>query len=265
MSTSTSPRGLRRANMRFLSRFAWYEELLGGARADWKKYWKEIQSDEGLFDYLLGQVRSVGLEGDMRLGAWVKGVTFLGRVATLWKFSASNAELYTLVRCRRPEVIVETGVASGVSSTLILTALARNRGGHLFSIDKPNRNASGYIDSDGKKDVVFTPSDRGPGWLVPTRLHDRWTLLQGPSFDLLPGLLSKLGHIDFFFHDSEHSYGNMQFEFEQASTALPNGGILYSDDVFRNSAFTDFAMAHRRDFTGGVSGTGRGLLVKGYD
>src|SRR5258705_3995242 len=41
------------------------------------------------------------------------------------------AELYVIVRAMKPQVIVETGVASGISSAHILRALAANRLGML--------------------------------------------------------------------------------------------------------------------------------------
>lgn len=261
-SSSRLQESLGRSWRRFTKRFAWYEELFRTPRADWKRYWQEIQSDDLLFDHLITQVKNAGLERDRRLGASIRSITLLGKIMTLGRFNPANAELYTLIRGRRPETVIETGVASGISSTLILAALSRNERGHLYSIDKPNRNEDGFIDSDGRKNVVFTPKGRRPGWLVPDRLRDRWTLLEGASFDLLPGLISKLECLDFFFHDSEHSYRNMWFEYEQASKALTPGGVLYSDDISWNSAFSDFATSHRGEYVGGLSCGGRGILVR---
>lgn len=202
------------------------------------------------------------MEGDVRLGASVRAYSRLGRLITLGRFSALNAELYALVRSKSPDVIVETGVASGVSSTLILAALSRNRTGHLYSIDKPNWDEGGYIDADGNLDRVTTPKALGPGWLVPAELRDRWTLIQGTSREFLPNLLEQLKHVEFFFHDSEHSYTNMYFEFEEAARFIRSGGVLYSDDIFANTAFADFATSHSSEFAGGVSPVGRGALVK---
>src|SRR5947207_15097922 len=48
------------------------------------------------------------------------------------------AELYAVVRAFKPEVIVETGVASGISSAHILRALAATGSGPLYSFDLPN-------------------------------------------------------------------------------------------------------------------------------
>jgi predicted O-methyltransferase YrrM len=47
----------------------------------------------------------------------------------------SGTALYVLVRIFKPEVVVETGVANGVSSSFILKALDQNSRGKLYSID----------------------------------------------------------------------------------------------------------------------------------
>ena len=43
--------------------------------------------------------------------------------------------VYATVRILKPSIVVETGVASGVSTTLILQALSLNGKGQLYSID----------------------------------------------------------------------------------------------------------------------------------
>jgi predicted O-methyltransferase YrrM len=67
-------------------------------------------------------------------------------------------------------------------------------------------------------------------------------LIMGESRDLLPDLLKGLGEIDFFFHDSDHSYENMIWEFEQAWPHLRKGGLLAADDINYNSAFKEFCV-----------------------
>ena len=47
--------------------------------------------------------------------------------------------LYAVCRIRNPGIVVETGVASGVSSSYILCALENNEHGELYSIDQPWR------------------------------------------------------------------------------------------------------------------------------
>ncbi len=62
----------------------------------------------------------------------------------------------------------------------------------------------------------------------------------GRSQDALPPLLDRVGSIDFFMHDSEHSYECMSFEFDQAWEAMNDGGALVADDVNVNPAWDEF-------------------------
>ena len=143
------------------------------------------------------------------------------------------AELYVIVRASKPTVIVETGVASGVSSAHILRALAANGSGTLHSIDLPNVQEGSVL-----------PQGRTSGWMVPASLRDRWRLYLGDSRVLLPELLKSLDHVDLSLHDSDHSYESMSFEFAQAFPRLAHGGLLMSDDVHLHTAWDDFCAKH---------------------
>jgi predicted O-methyltransferase YrrM len=150
--------------------------------------------------------------------------------------------LYRLLRDLRPQVAVETGVCNGVSTAFLLLALEDNGEGELHSIDLPEVAGEEYEQGtfwDGKGGAVIPPG-KEPGWMVPTELRDRWHLLLGRSQDELPPLLERLGSIDFFMHDSEHSYECMSFEFRAAWDALREGGVLVADDVNVNSAWVEF-------------------------
>lgn len=139
--------------------------------------------------------------------------------------------IYCAVRALRPAVVLETGVSHGMSSWLILNALHKNAHGQLYSIDLPNRDTNVNYNFDKQANT---------GWVVPESLRNRWELHLGSSRELLPGLLQKLGHVDIFFHDSEHSYDNMFFEFNETWPFLNPSGIVISDDVHKNAAFNDF-------------------------
>jgi hypothetical protein len=90
------------------------------------------------------------------------------------------------------------------------------------------------------------PPGKQPGWLVPRRLRARWELTLGRSQEQLRPLLERLRAIDFFLHDSEHSYECMTFEFRLAFAHLEDGGVLGSDDTKWNSSFSDFAASVSR-------------------
>lgn len=159
--------------------------------------------------------------------------------------SLKEVLLYVLTRRLLPEEIVETGVAQGVSSTFILEALEQNGGGHLTSVDLPNYDPEGYVyEDEGVRDPVYVKRDTGVGWLVPHELRKRWTLLLGPAERILPSLSAKPS---LFYHDSKHTYDHMKFEFEWAWTRLPIGGILVSDDISWNDAFSDFLALHHSE------------------
>jgi predicted O-methyltransferase YrrM len=140
--------------------------------------------------------------------------------------------IYFLVRSLQPDVMIETGVAHGVSSWTILNAMHKNQKGKLYSIDLPNL--------DTKRTFNVENYSLQSGWVVPDILRQRWELLLGKSSDVLPPLLKKLGSADIFFHDSDHSYENMKYEFETVFDFIKPGGLIISDDVHKNNAFSEF-------------------------
>lgn len=159
--------------------------------------------------------------------------------------------LYLLVRKYRPQVVVETGVARGISSAYILCAMRENCSGHLYSIDLPAKKAAIEEDSNREK-YRYTLSDGQThseyeiGYTVPEFLKERWTLTLDDSRRALPELMTKLQTIDVFYHDSLHSYDHMKFEFETAWPHLKEGGLLLSDDVLWNNAFHEMCKQHAR-------------------
>ena len=164
----------------------------------------------------------------------------------LGRDTQSNAGhfLYLIIRSLKPDIIVETGVASGESSTYMLQAMEDNKKGKLYSIDLPPS-----VDQFHRK-IIF-PKDKSSGWIIPENLKHRWELHEGDSKDLLLPLLKKLGTIDGFFHDSLHSYEHMMFEYETSWDYIRSEGILFSDDVavmneMGRSPFTDFAKMNEK-------------------
>ena len=149
-------------------------------------------------------------------------------------------QLYALCRYLQPDVVVETGVGLGTSSLFILQALEDNGRGRLYSIDEP------YAEYPSDAGILINESaycahGDQPGMLVPMELRDRWRLLLGKSHVLLPQLCHELGQLDFFFHDSEHTYHNMLQEYTIVWPYIRAQGILGSHDIEWNTAFQDFA------------------------
>jgi predicted O-methyltransferase YrrM len=92
--------------------------------------------------------------------------------------------------------------------------------------------------------------NEGTGFAVPHDLKGKWELRLGDVRSVLPPLLSDLGQIDFFFHDSEHTYDLMSWEYAQAFAHLKPGGVISSDDVDWNAAFQDFTAGHAFSWSG---------------
>ena len=179
------------------------EERLGGARGILEEpALTQIEED------------TRGLLGDIR-----REDTFSQR----WAADSLLARCcYVLCRLIQPSVVVETGVAYGVSSAFILRALEVNGRGALHSVDLP---------------PLRREAGRFWGIAVPDGLRDRWRLHRGASGRVLPRLLEKTGPVNLFVHDSLHTFGNMRREFETVWPYLRAGGALLADDVERNRAF----------------------------
>jgi hypothetical protein len=144
---------------------------------------------------------------------------------------AHNADLllarccYALCRAFQPGVVVETGVAYGVTSAFLLQALEVNGAGELYSIDLPPLGFGGH---------------KSVGALVPERHRPKWHLMLGSSHRLLPLLLCRVGKVGLFIHDSLHTYRNMRSEFETVRPHLSENAVLVADDIEGNVAFYEW-------------------------
>lgn len=156
--------------------------------------------------------------------------------------------LYWVVRRKQPQVIVQTGVCNGLSSAFMMLALVKNGdAGRLHVVDMPpifNSNDPGWKIKDKVYGVVI-PEGKTSGWLVPDAYRSRFEVLTGDAKVLLPELLTKLGNIDMFYHDSDHTYDHMMFEFIAAKNHLNPDGIIVSDDIAWNASLWDFADQYR--------------------
>ena len=189
--------------------------LSGTTASEIRRFLGEPFQDERFY----GHLRSVGNE--------FGGIASIG--ADL--YAKRVVMQYAVIRAAKPDCVLETGVANGVSSAYLLLAMERNQKGALYSIDV----------NDGS----FLPNGKKVGWIVPAWLRERWTLRLGDARALLPPTLAELKSLDVFIHDSLHTYEHMKFEYEQAYPYLRDGGIVISDDALWNSAFPEFAASTR--------------------
>ncbi len=134
--------------------------------------------------------------------------------------------LYFLVKFSQADVIVETGVANGFSSSYILLALDSLNKGKLISID--------YL-------VMPWHAKEKVGQAIPEPLRKWHELIIGNSMTELEKLKNRTKYFDIFMHDSSHTYKHMMNEYQIVWLHLKNGGFLLSDDVSQNDAFLEFS------------------------
>src|SRR5262249_19936155 len=155
--------------------------------------------------------------------------------------------LYWVVRHVKPKVIVQTGVSNGLSSAFMMLALAKNGPeGRLHVIDIPaifDPNDPAWTQKGIVYGVVI-PEGKSSGWIVPDIYRDRFEVQVGDAKALLPPLIDRLDEIGMFYHDSDHTYHHMIFEFEQAKRKLTPGGVVVADDIPWNASLWDFANTH---------------------
>jgi predicted O-methyltransferase YrrM len=211
-------KGHRRGHCTDIADKEWEQKLHAAIGAPWPcpataEFW-------ALWPGVMETLTSMGLPiGPAAYGVWNDGEPELARA------------VWCLTRHLRPSNVVETGVARGVTSRFVLEALERNGGGQLWSIDLP---------------PLLEPHLHAQiGAAVGMRFADRWHYLRGSSQRRLPDLLSKLGQIDIFIHDSAHTERNVRFEIEQARRAIRPGGVIIVDDIDLNWSFHDFRESAR--------------------
>jgi predicted O-methyltransferase YrrM len=122
--------------------------------------------------------------------------------------------LYAFIVLNRPSIVIETGVANGITTNVIMAALEIT-GGTLHSFDVDERTKNVY-------------SGKG-------RWH--FHLLKNDFEADLVRQVSEIGKLDLWVHDSNHGYKWQTFEYGLAVSYLNVGGILVSDDIDSSTAW----------------------------
>lgn len=156
--------------------------------------------------------------------------------------------MYVMVRALQPRLMVETGVFYGGMSAMILSAMQRNGGGTLYSIDLP-------IEGDGLPAHLR-------GGLVTDDLRPNWRLILGDSRFELPRLLKQLGIIDAFNHDSLHTTQHMTWEYETAWPHVRHGGVMSSHDIVMTPSWERFCKRHEAEIAAAGRVYGLGFALK---
>ncbi len=200
------------------------------------------QLDEGWFEHLHGIFGAAWpcpeaerLDGLMaEIAALLSGRGLGSGRGTYGWYSDAEIFLCRAVWCTvmhtRPQVVIETGVAHGVTSRVVLEALRLNDQGHLWSIDLPHP-----LDHRLHADT---------GAAVTDECRARWSYLEGSSRQRLPALVAEVDQVDLFIHDSLHTARNTLFEMEQVAAKLSPGGVMLVDDIKSHTGFATFARRH---------------------
>ncbi len=207
------------------------ERLFGDAptyeSVDWHSALRDVEAHLGRVADVLEEPALATVEDDTR--RLLRDIRSEDPFRQRWAADSILARCcYLACRLLEPAVVVETGVAYGVSSAFILKALDVNGRGRLYSVDLP---------------PLRREPERFWGIAVPGALRGRWSLQRGSSRRVLPELLEEIGTVDVFVHDSLHTRRNMRREFEAIWPRLRAGGLLVADDVERNRAFDE--LRHR--------------------
>lgn len=133
--------------------------------------------------------------------------------------------LYHLSHASGARQMIETGVAYGWSSLVLLLSAAEHGDGALVSTDMP---------------YVMRFGDQWVGCVVPDRLRGQWQLLRYPDREGLPKALKILPEIDFCHYDSHKSYRARMWAYPLLWEALKPGGYFVSDDIGDDQGFRDF-------------------------
>jgi hypothetical protein len=151
--------------------------------------------------------------------------------------------LFGITRALRPEIVIETGVAAGVSSCFFIAALLENKEGVLYSVDLPTEGTRQLECADASR---YSWPEDGVGWAIPrqmrTEIGERHRLLLEDVRIALPRLLRTLPMIGVFFHDDLHLPDHMLWEYQSVWEHLEPRGVLASHDV--NMGWIRFCREH---------------------
>ena len=182
--------------------------------------------------------------------AYIRDAILRSRTCPTTVGGSGNLDLlFSLARGISARRIVETGVAFGWSSLVLLLAIAdRERDSIVCSVDLP------YLRH------LTTP---WVGAAVPKSLHFRWRVFRMADREGLPKALQAAYPVDLAHYDSDKSISGRLYGYSTIWHSLRAGGILVSDDVGDNLAFKEFAaMVARPPIIVEHDGKFQGVLVK---
>ena len=139
--------------------------------------------------------------------------------------------IYFLMINFKPNIVLETGVAAGLSSRCILEALKKNEKGKLYSSDFPYfrlKNPEKYI-----------------GIMVPEKLKKNWHLeILGDDKNIKKFKL-KINYADIILYDSDKRYSGKVKFFEAVKSLLRSNTIIVIDDLHNDSFFLEYVKKNK--------------------
>jgi predicted O-methyltransferase YrrM len=141
--------------------------------------------------------------------------------------------LHDTVLREAPGLVVEIGMAQGVSTLSILTALAKT-GGRLISVDPYEGWPSGRL---AARHAVERAG-----------FADRHTHLEAKSYEALPRLLAEGTVVDLGYIDGWHTFDYALLDFFYLDRMLRAGGVVGFNDAGWRSVFhvLRYVRTHRR-------------------
>jgi len=134
--------------------------------------------------------------------------------------------IYFLIINFKPNIILETGVAAGLSSRCILEAIKKNSKGILYSSDFP------YFRLDNPEKYI--------GIMVPEELKKNWRLeILGDEKNIKKFKL-EIDYADIIFYDSDKRYSAKINFFKSINNLIKSNTIIVVDDLHNDSFFLEY-------------------------
>ncbi len=229
-----------------------------------KEYFKKILNELGLvpkneLDLYIDELKNDNLLKRDYLLAIEQGKIAKKYNSYIDRFENNEANIvnyYALIRELKPNLVVETGTASGSMTSWILSALHNNNNGKLISIDIPPKiNKFAMNTTINKSDL---------GFLIPIEYRAKWELNIGDAKILLPKILVN-NDVDIFIHDSLHTRSHMLFEYNVAKCLMKQNKIILSDDILWNKAFFSFIKSHNLRGFSCITNPNLGFVINKFD
>jgi len=197
-----------------------------------EEYYSELLNDDEFLSEINEQIKYARK-------FYQKGICKHEKLDSIDWMAIQRIILYILIRLFKPNVCLETGVFYGGNTCFILNALRRNNHGQLISIDLPANN----IKSDLRHHLVGDSEDIADGLDVGFLVHEnqkkRWSLIRGDSLKEIPKIKTQ---IDWYIHDSEHSFNFILKEMSLVWKKLSKNSIIIADDLDWSNGFFGFCV-----------------------